>query len=67
MRRGRSSVCGNAIKGTAEEKTGILLVKKSTETQQCIGHASERHSIGEGRIEDQMRSSNICGVWRVRI
>jgi len=67
MRRKKSGACGNATRGAAEEKTSALLVEKGTRTQWHTGHASKRRSIGEGRIEDQTRSSNVCGVWRVQI
>jgi len=45
-----------------QEEASALLIEKGTGAQQCMGHTSERHSIGGKRIENQKGDSNVCGV-----
>jgi len=45
-----------------QEKASALLMEKGTRAQQCTRHASERHSIGGKRMENQKGDSNVCGV-----
>ena len=56
--REESSVCDKATKGIAGKRTG-------TGAQRYMGYASERHSIGGKRMENQRGDSNVCGVWGV--
>jgi len=45
-----------------QKEASILLMEKDAGAQQCTGHASERHSIGGKRMENQKGDSNVCGV-----
>jgi len=60
--RGKGGICGGATKCTAGKETSTVPMEKGAGAQWYMGHASERHSIGGKRMENQKGDSNVCGV-----